>query len=108
MKAQEGLKLYRTDGNTDPLLVILRAEIAEDTYTLVPDDATVELDILITGGTNIQIAGTAKGDSSGTFLFSVATIPAGASTLKFDLDVTTVSGKATYARGKIITKAKIE
>ena len=107
MKAQEGLLLYRTDGNTDPLLVVLRAETADDTYTLVPDSATVEMDLKIAAG-NVEITATARGDNSGTFLFPVASIPAGKSKIDFDIDVTTVAGKATYARGKIITAAKIE
>lgn len=107
MKAAEGVLLYRTDGNTDPLLVVLRAETATDIYTLVPDDATVEMDVTHPSG-NFQITATARGDDSGTFLFPVTSIPAGKSKLKFDIDVTTVSGKATYARGVIITALKIE
>lgn len=107
MKAAEGVLLYRTDGNTDPLLVVLRAETETDVFTLVPDDATVEMDLKIAAG-NVGITATARGDDSGTFLFPVISIPAGKSKIKFDIDVTTVAGKATYARGTITTAEKIE
>lgn len=104
-KAAEKLKLYRTDGDDDVMIVKLRRR-TDAGIVLADDAATVVMDVN-NDGTVINISGTAKGDASGTFNFPTTDLPSGASSLYFDVHATESSVKITYGRGQIITAADI-
>ena len=105
MKAAKGVNRERTDGNTDPLVwAITRIDDGNVVY-IVPDGATVKLDV-VDGSNVITINGVAVGDGSGRFAFAVDTLPAGESILPYDIDVDEGGQYITYIRGLIKTVAK--
>ena len=103
MKAAENVLLYRTDGNTDDLRVKLTA-LTDSGEVAVDDAATVTMEVKTTP-TVTTIPGVSEG--GGIFSFATTGLPPGAGKLKYDIDVTESGVKATYARGTIVTAAKI-
>lgn len=96
------ITLYRTDGDTDALVVAL-AKRTETGVTYVAAAATATL--TLEGGDTV--AGVAGADGTGLFGFSPALVPAGAGDTAFDIAVTESGTTATYATGIIRTLAQV-
>jgi hypothetical protein len=104
MKAAENVDLYRTAGDTDELSVICTYE--DDAGTIiVADDATVEMHVQ--SSDVITIAGTAKGDASGTYLFEPTDILDLVGHYKYEVQIDDGDDIFTVARGKIVAKPEI-
>ncbi len=106
MEAAENVIFKRTDGNTGPIIVQLQRKTDAGTTVNVADGATVRLDVRQPGG-DLAISGTARGDGSGTFLFVPTALDVGAWNYRFDINVLEGGDDDVYARGRIITAAKI-
>jgi hypothetical protein len=99
MIAAEDVTLYRTAGDTSPLLVTLQLQTSSGTAN-ASDSATA---VLESGG--VEITGTGLG--SGVFSFAVATLPDVVGTARHDIKVTQGGQTDVWARGSIITAAKL-
>lgn len=91
------IMLYATENDTLPIRCTLSTSDGTTT-TLVSDSDTVNMHVSHTGGPS-TIAGTALGDSSGTFLFDTSALPAG--TWDCQLEVNDGTYLFTVATGAI-------
>lgn len=104
MKPQRFDDIRRTQNDTIPISFICSITDDSGTY-FVPDNYVVVLVCKTTPVT--RITGTAKGDSSGTFLFPVTAIKALAGTIECEVEVNDGSYIQTIGYGKIVQRAEI-
>lgn len=104
MKAQEGVRIHRTQNDTDDISVILSV-IGDAGTTLVADASTVTLHVA--ASPTVSITGTAKGDASGTFTFDPSTIGALTGTFDFEVQVDDATDVFTIGRGRLISTAEL-